>query len=72
MNKEDFITGIAGSFRNQLANSGGGTQGGKTYVPTKSTMSITLQPIYSRDSARSFSLDKFVKGDYVKSGQGFI
>jgi len=41
-------------------------------VPTKSTMSITLQPVYSRDSARSFSLDKFVKGDYVKSGQGFI
>lgn len=64
--------GIAGSFRNELAKNGGGTQGGKTYVPTKSTMSVTLQPIYSRDSARSFSLDKFVKGEYVKSGQGFI
>ena len=64
--------GITASYRNQLGNAGGGTQGGKTYVPTKSTMSITLQPVYSRDSARSFSLDKFVKGDYVKSGQGFI
>ena len=66
------VSGIAGSFRQQLAGAGSGAQGGKTYVPTKSSMTVTLQPIYSRDSARSFSLDKFVKGDYVKSGQGFI
>lgn len=66
------VAGIAGSFRNQLAGAGGGTQGGKTYVPTKSTMTVMLQPVYSRDSARSFSLDKFVNGDYVKNGQGFI
>lgn len=66
------VKGIAGSFQRQLAGAGGGTQGGKTYVPTKSTMTVMLQPVYSRDSARSFSLDKFVKGDYVKNGQGFI
>lgn len=66
------VAGIAGSFRNQLAGASGGTQGGKTYVPTKSTMTVMLQPVYSRDSARSFSLDKFVNGDYIKSGQGFV
>lgn len=67
------IKGVADSFQRQLANAGGGTSGGKTYVPTKSSMSVSLQPIYSRDSARSFSLQKFVSGDYIKSnGTGYI
>lgn len=66
------IKGLAGSFQSQLANAGGGTQGGKTYVPTKSTMTVSLQPVYSRDSARTFSLQKFVNGDYVKGGTGYI
>ena len=67
------VKGVADSFKRQLANAGGGTSGGKTYVPTKSTMTVQLQPIYSRDSARTFSLQKFVNGDYVKSnGTGYI
>jgi len=67
------VKGVADSFKRQLANAGGGTSGGKTYAPTKSTMTVQLQPIYSRDSARTFSLQKFVNGDYVKSnGTGYI
>ena len=67
------VKGVADSFKRQLANAGGGTSGGKTYVPTKSTMTVSLQPIYSRDSARTFSLQKFVNGDYVTSnGTGYI
>jgi hypothetical protein len=48
----------------------GGTFGtaGNSWVPTKSTMNITLQPIYSRESARQFSLQKFVNGEYVNGG----
>ena len=75
----NVIQGISGvatsisSFAQQLANAGGGTSGGKTYVPTKSSMTVQLQPIYSRDSARTFSLQKFVNGDYIKSnGTGYI
>jgi hypothetical protein len=41
---------------------------GNSWVPTKSTLSVTLQPIYSRTAARNFSLTKFVNGDYVKTG----
>jgi len=66
------VKGLAGSFRDQLANSGGGVQGGKTYVPTKSSFTVGLQPVYSRDAARTFSLQKFVNGDYVKGGTGYI
>jgi len=66
------VKGLAGSFRDQVANSGGGVQGGKTYVPTKSSFTVSLQPVYSRDAARTFSLQKFVNGDYVKGGTGYI
>ena len=66
------VKGLAGGYKAQVANSGSSPQGNKTYVPTKSSMTVMLQPVYSRDSARSFSLDKFVNGDYIKSGQGFI
>jgi hypothetical protein len=45
-----------------------------TYAPTKSTFNITLMPIYSRTQVRQFSLDSFVKGDYLLGNQdtGFI
>jgi len=51
---------------------GGGTSGGMTYVPTKSSMSITLLPAYSRTSARNFSLQQFVQGGYMSGKPGFI
>lgn len=43
-----------------------------SWVPTKSTISITAQPIYSRRQVSKFSLDAFARGDYVAGGKGFI
>jgi hypothetical protein len=51
---------------------GGSTSGGITHVPTKSSFTITLQPIYSRNSARNFSLDRFVQGGYLNNSFGYI
>lgn len=61
------IAGIAGTF-----GLGGSVSGGVTRVPTKSSFSITLQPVYSRQSARKFSLDRFVQGGYLNSSFGYV
>jgi hypothetical protein len=45
------------------------TNGNVAYVPTLSSLSVTLAVTYSRDSVRQFSLDKFVKGDYITQGK---
>jgi hypothetical protein len=63
-----------------LASSLGGLGGGggvspsssASHVPTKSEFSVTLHPIYSRDSSRNFSLDKFVNGGYLGNSFGYI
>jgi hypothetical protein len=49
---------------------GGGSFGtaGNTWVPVKSTISVTLQPIFSRENMKQFSLQKFVNGGYVTGG----
>ena len=45
----------------------------KSYVPTESQMTVTIQPIYSRALVEKFSLDKFAKGGYLGSNnKGFI
>jgi hypothetical protein len=41
---------------------------GNSWVPTKSSISITVQPIYSRQNMKTFSLQKFVAGEYVSGG----
>lgn len=41
----------------------GGVSG--TYVPTNSTISVTLIPMYSRRQVKKFSLQNFVKGQYI-------
>jgi hypothetical protein len=51
---------------------GGTTSGGVAHVPTKSTMNITVVPIYSRAAARKFSLDRFVTGGYLKNTFGYV
>jgi hypothetical protein len=61
------VAGLAGSL-----GLGGQTSGGITHVPTKSSFSVTLQPIYSRNNARSFSLDRFVGGGYLNNSFGYI
>jgi hypothetical protein len=48
-----------------------GPQG--TWVPTRSQISVSAQPVYSRRAVQSFSLDKFIAGGYANSnGVGFI
>lgn len=45
---------------------------GTSYVPTKSTFNVTCQVVYSREKIRQFSLDKFINGDYIINGDGFL
>lgn len=42
------------------------------WVPTKSSISAMVQPIYSRREVSKFNLDAFARGDYVYGGKGFI
>lgn len=41
-----------------------------SYVPTRSEISVTVFPTYSRDAVNKFSLSSFVRGDYVLDGRG--
>jgi len=43
-----------------------------TWVPTRSSISVVVQPTYSRKSVTNFSLDAFVNGQYIVDGKGFI
>jgi len=45
-----------------------------TYVPTLSTLNITVQPVYSRDITRQFNLTDFASGAYITDPNkgGFI
>jgi hypothetical protein len=61
-NVTNFINGLSGA----------GATSASTHVPTKSTISVTLQPIYSRESVRQFSLQKFVNGDYMNGSGGYV
>jgi hypothetical protein len=61
------VAGTLGAF-----GIGGTISGGVTHVPTKSSFSVTLQPMYSRDNVRKFSLDRFVTGGYLNSSFGYI
>lgn len=68
------IAGGVGQITNILGDLGigGTTSGGLAYVPTKSTFSVTLMPVYSRTSIRRFSLDTFVTGGYINNYFGYI
>jgi hypothetical protein len=48
------------------------TSSGNTHVPNKSTLTVTVQPVYSREAVRQFSLNKFVNGGYVNGTGGYI
>lgn len=61
------VSSLLGSF-----GVGGTTSGGVAHVPTESSFQVTLIPIYSRDSARKFSLERFVTGGYLNSPFGYI
>lgn len=61
------VAGLLGTF-----GVGGSTSGGIAHVPTKSSIQLTLMPVYSRTSARKFSLDRFVTGGYLNNSFGYI
>lgn len=61
------VASLLGSF-----GVGGTTSGGTAHVPTKSTITVTLMPVYSRASARNFSLDRFVQGGYMNNSVGYV
>lgn len=77
-----FSTNIKSQVVNltQLDSSGGNLIGGlvsggvssllglESHVPTKSTISVTLKTIYSREAVRQFSLQSFVNGTYIAGG----
>jgi hypothetical protein len=74
-NTASNVIGAAGAVTNFLRGGGlgGATSGSSSHVPTKSTFTIGLQPIYSRESVRTFNLQKFVNGDYMtSSGAGYV
>lgn len=60
------IAGV-GKILGDLGSSGTSAVG-NSWVPVKSTLSLTLQPIYSRTATRQFNLTSFVNGEYVNSG----
>lgn len=53
-----------------IGDSGSGTS--TAHVPTQSIISVTCQPIYSRKKVSKFSLDSFVRGEYITNKGGFI
>ena len=66
------ILGAGSSLLTSALSSTGGATGG-SHVPTKSSFTIGLQTVYSRESVRTFSLQKFVNGDYMtSSGAGYV
>jgi hypothetical protein len=56
---------IYGPFDSDVAQ----TNGEVAYVPTLSALTVVLAVTQSRDEVRQFSLDKFVKGDYITQGK---
>jgi len=73
----DIVSEVAGGVGQVAAigalfGAGGSTSGGTSYVPTKSSFTVTVQPVYSRQSARNFSLDRFVEGGYLTNPFGYI
>lgn len=50
----------------------GGTLNAASHVPVKSSMTVTLTPIYSRQSMRKFNLADFVNGKYVNNKVGYL
>jgi hypothetical protein len=67
------VAGAASAVSNYINNLSMALTSGVSHVPTKSSFTITLQPAYSRESVKTFNLQKFVNGDYMtSSGSGYI
>jgi hypothetical protein len=67
------VSNAVGAISGLINGTGGSAATGNlSHVPTKSEFSLVLQPIYSRNSVKSFSLDKFVAGGYLGNSFGYI
>lgn len=64
--------GVPMASSTSASSSNQGAAVGKTHVPTKSDITIVVQPVYSRETVRQFSLQKFVNGDYLNNSVGFL
>lgn len=62
------------SLLGKLTNGAFGTTGQSTRLPTVSQLSVTLQPVYSREAVSKFNLDDFAAGKLVggKGKGGFL
>ena len=65
---QNFNTDLANDVDYMLIKDFGGDSKG-TYVPVKSTVSVGVQMVHSRQKIRTFSLEKFIQGDYVNTGE---
>ena len=71
--------GVVNGVRNLVAAAGGGggsalgaASNGATHVPVKSTLNVTVMPIYSRENIRKFNLKDFVNGNLLNNTPGYI
>lgn len=65
--------GTGGSFPSTTSKANSpGSLVGTTHVPVKSDITVVLQPVYSRESVRQFSLQKFVNGEYLNNPVGYL
>jgi hypothetical protein len=55
------------SFSGSVSPTGKSTEN-DSHVPTQSSFTVTIMPVYSRTEVRKFSLSKFIQGNYVKDG----
>ena len=46
--------------------------GEESHAPCRSTITVQLQPLYSRKTVESFNFESFIAGDYVTKGGKFI
>jgi hypothetical protein len=46
--------------------------GHQNYVPTQSSITVTLQPQYARRSAAGFSLSAYANGGHINGPEGFV
>ena len=61
--------GVISKLSNLTGSSAGGMSTPRdSHVPVKSDLTITIMPVYSRESVRQFSLQQFVNGAYVSKG----
>jgi hypothetical protein len=70
-NDVDYIpTQFVLAYEDTGTEDGGQFINGVGYAPVRSTINLTLQPVYSRAAVRDFNLQDFVKGNYIQGVNG--